>query len=156
METILAVFFAFYMLPCIALIVMLYIDFKNRPAHRREPVQVEHAAAPGTTTISATPGPDVRRDAIQAMRLKANLVGVKGRIISAYLDGLEALGGNGVTMTPPTTLSEFLEGLPTDARRPFTELTSLAEIALYSTHKLNEDTAAKAERLAAGLKNKTG
>jgi len=61
-------------------------------------------------------------------------------------------------MEPHTTLREFLNTttprIPT-ATKPFTELTMMAENALYSARKLDEDTAARAELLAASIKEES-
>jgi len=86
--------------------------------------------------------------------------GIKGRIFSAYLDGLEAVERTtGVPMAPHTTLRESLNAatplLPT-AVEPFSELTTLTEVALYSAHKLDNNTASKAEQLAAIIKKEIG
>ena len=82
--------------------------------------------------------------------------GTKGRVLSAYLHGLGVVEKvTGIPMVPHTTLREFLNAaalqLPT-AIEPFVELTLIAENALYSAHKLDESAAAKAEQLAAIIK----
>ncbi len=84
---------------------------------------------------------------------KYEFTGIKGRILSAYLDGLEAVEKvTGIPIAPHATLREFLNAatprLPM-ATKPFTELTTIAEIALYSAHRLDENTATRAEQLAA-------
>jgi len=84
--------------------------------------------------------------------IKYKLSSIKGRILSAYRSGLEAVENiTGVTMTAHTTLREFLTTATprlSAAARSFSELTSIAEVALYSTHKLEEDMASRAEKLA--------
>jgi len=56
---------------------------------------------------------------------------------------------------PHTTFREYVSTtsplLPT-AIKPFMELTAIAENALYSSHKLDETTVAKAEQLAGTIK----
>jgi hypothetical protein len=93
-------------------------------------------------TPAAAPGP--------------RLTGIKGRIISAYRAGLEAVERlSGISLGPSATLREFLKtaALPTPAAiRQFAELTAIAEITLYSPRRLSEDTAARAEKIAAGIK----
>jgi hypothetical protein len=89
-------------------------------------------------------------------RPKYELADIKGRILSAYLSGLEAVEKKtGISMAAHTTLREFLNmatpQLPSVAK-PFTELTTITEAALYSAHRLDEDTATKAEQLAATIK----
>jgi hypothetical protein len=58
-------------------------------------------------------------------------------------------------MAASTTLREFLKAaasrLP-DIAEPFTELTTLAELALYSARELDETTATRAEQLASTIK----
>ena len=89
-------------------------------------------------------------------RAKYEASGIKGRILSAYLNGLEVVGKvTGISMARHTTLREFLKAvtprLPS-AIKSFTELTTIGEIALYSAHRLNENTAARAELLAGIIK----
>ncbi len=82
--------------------------------------------------------------------------GIRGRILSAYLDGLETVERvTSIPMVPQATLREFLSAVTPrllTAIKPFTELTIAAEIALYSARKLDENTAAIAEQLAATIK----
>ena len=91
-----------------------------------------------------------------APRPKYKLTGIKGRILSVYLNGLGAVERvTSIPMTPHTTLREFLKAATpqlTTAIKPFAELTAIAEMALYSSHKLDENTAARAELLAGIIK----
>ena len=84
-------------------------------------------------------------------RPKYEFTGIKGRILLDYLDGLETVERvTGISMAPYTTLREFLKAATSHlprAIKPFTELTTIAEIALYSAHRLDEDTAARTEQL---------
>ncbi len=89
-------------------------------------------------------------------RPKYELTDIKGRILSAYVSGLEAVEKiTGISMTAHTTLREFLKTatprLPT-AIKPFTELTTIAEVALYSVHRPDEDIATRANQLASTIK----
>ena len=55
-------------------------------------------------------------------------------------------------MSPHATLREFLDtaaSLSPTAIKPFAELTTIAEVAFYSTHRPDEDIATRAEQLAA-------
>ncbi len=87
---------------------------------------------------------------------KLRLTGIKGRILSAYQGGLEAVEKvTGVGMVPNFTLREFLKMatlLPPAPTGQFAELTTIAEITLYSAYSLREDTATRAEQLAATIK----
>ena len=87
---------------------------------------------------------------------KYEFPGIKGRILSAYLNGLGAVEKvTGIPMAPHATLREFVNAvspLLSTAIKPFTELTVIVENVLYSSHKLDENTAAKAEQLAAIIK----
>ena len=87
---------------------------------------------------------------------KYEFTGIKGRILSAYMGGLEAVEKvTSVPMATHITLREFLNivspHLPA-AIKPFTELTTIAEIALYSAHRLDEDIAIRAEQLTITIK----
>ncbi len=87
---------------------------------------------------------------------KPRLTGIKGRILSAYRGGLEAVAKIiGVSMAPNVTLREFLKMatlLSPTATIQFAELTAIAETALYSARSPRKDMAAKAEQLAATIK----
>ena len=82
--------------------------------------------------------------------------GTKGRVLSAYLNGLGVVEKvTGIPMAPHTTLREFLNAVAPQllmAIKPFVELTLIAENALYSAHKLDESIAVKAEQLTAIIK----
>jgi hypothetical protein len=87
---------------------------------------------------------------------KPRLTGIKGRILSAYRGGLEAVEKiSGIVMAPNITLREFLKMatllIPT-AIRQFAELTTIAERTLYSARSPHKDTATRAEQLATAIK----
>ncbi|MFQ6122390.1 MAG: DUF4129 domain-containing protein [Dehalococcoidales bacterium] len=91
-----------------------------------------------------------------ALELKPKFTGTRGRILSAYISGLETVEKmTSLSMAAHTTLREFLKTattrLPT-AIKPFTELTTIAEVALYSARKLDENIATRAEQLATTIK----
>ena len=82
--------------------------------------------------------------------------GIKGRILAAYLSGVEAVERRtSIPTTAHTTLREFLKmathQLPS-VINSFTELTTITEAALYSAHRLGKNIAARAEKLAATIK----
>jgi hypothetical protein len=83
------------------------------------------------------------------------LTGVRGRVLAAYRSGLTAVQKlTGAGMGPDTTLREFLgvASLPSPAARDgFTELTGIAEDALYARSNPRTGTAARAEKLALGI-----
>jgi len=83
---------------------------------------------------------------------KPEFTDIKGRILSAYLIGLESVErATGISMAPHTTLREFLNTATPRLSKTieaFTELTIMAENALYSAHEPDENTAARAERMA--------
>ena len=121
----------------------------------RRRVRTSFPSPPGETVIPEA-GLWESHIVAQAPRPEHEFTGIKGRIFSAYLNGLEAVRRVvSIPMAPHTTLREFLNAatsqLPT-AIEPFTELTTIAEAALYSAHELDEDTAARAEALAAIVK----
>jgi len=128
----------------ISLGLLLFTRVRARPVRPREELVIPEAKLRETPTIAPPP------------RLKHEFTGIKGRILSAYLDGLEIVERvTSTPMAPHTTLREFLNAITPHlltAIKPFTELTIVAEIALYSAHKLGEDTAARAEQLAVNIK----
>ena len=82
--------------------------------------------------------------------------GIKGRILAAYLSGVEAVERRtSIPMTAHTTLREFLKmathRLPS-VINSFTELTTITEVALYSAHRLGKNIVTRAEKLAATIK----
>jgi hypothetical protein len=87
---------------------------------------------------------------------RPRLTGIKGRILSAYWGGLEAIEKMcGTPMAPHITLREFLrmiKALMPKITGQFTELTTIAENALYSGYRQHKDTAAAAEQLAEDIK----
>lgn len=123
---------------------LVYNRVRARPAALREERGIPQPPARELPGVTQPPRP------------KYQLAGIKGRILSAYIDGLEAVEKiTSISMAPHTTLREFLKTatprLPT-AIKPFTELTTIIEIALYSAHRLDEDIANKAEQLATTVK----
>ncbi len=95
-------------------------------------------------------------DVSYPVKAQHEITGVKGSIISAYLRGLEIIEKRTDTlMTAQVTLREFLKTtalrIPA-AARPFAELTSLAEIVLYSARTPEDDVATRAVNLAAEIK----
>ena len=123
---------------------LVYNRVRIRPVSPREERGVPQPQARELPGVTPPPQP------------RYQLTGIKGRILSAYLDGLEAVEKmTSISMAPHTTLREFLKTatarLPT-AIKPFTELTTIIEIALYSAHRLDEDIANKAEQLATTIK----
>ncbi len=128
----------------VSLGLLVFTRVKARPVKPREELAVSEAKPRELPTIGPPPRP------------KYEFTGIKGRIFSAYLDGLEAVEEvTSIPMAPHTTLKEFLDAaislLPA-VTKPFTELTTVAEIALYSAHVLDEDTAIHAEQLTVNIK----
>jgi len=83
------------------------------------------------------------------------LSGIEGRILNAYHRGLDTVEKvTGVDMSPHITLREFLKMtslLAPSALNRFAELTDIAEITLYSNTNPHENTATRAEELAASI-----
>ncbi len=128
----------------ISLGLLVYNRVRTRPIRPREELVIPEAKPREPPTAAPPPEP------------KYEFTAIKDRIISAYLDGLEIVEKvTSIPMMPHITLREFLNAatpqLPR-AIKPFTELTTIAERALYSAHRLGEDTAARAEQLAANIK----
>ncbi|MFQ5996059.1 MAG: hypothetical protein ACE5KP_00330, partial [Dehalococcoidales bacterium] len=123
---------------------LIYNRVRTRPAVLREEKAIPQPLVQELPPVTPPPEP------------KYEFTGIKGRILSAYISGLEVVEKiTGIPMAAPTTLREFLKivtpRLPT-VSQPFTELTMIAEIALYSAHRLDEDIATRAEQLAATIK----
>ena len=82
---------------------------------------------------------------------KTELDDTRNRILSAYNTGLTAIGEiTGVSIAPHTTLREYLNAATprlSNAAKPFSELTTLTENALYSAREYDENTAENAEGL---------
>ena len=128
----------------ISLGLVVFTRVRTRPPRLREEMVIPETGLREPLIVAPAPRP------------KYEVIGIKGRIVSAYLNGLGVVERvTGISMAPPTTLREFLNAaapqLPT-AIKPFVELTLIAESALYSAYKLDESTAAKAEQLVAIIK----
>ena len=87
---------------------------------------------------------------------KHEFIGFKSIILSSYFSAVEAIGNlTGVVLGETMTLREFLKTtapkIATSARS-FTELTALAELALYSTRQLDAETASRAEKQANAIR----
>ena len=82
--------------------------------------------------------------------------GTRSRILSAYLNGLGVVEKvTGVSMEPHTTLREFLNTSASQLPKAinlFTELTVMAEIALYSSYDLTQNEADKAEQISDAIR----
>jgi len=87
---------------------------------------------------------------------RPKLTGIKEQVFSAYRGVIAAIEKiTGVIMSPDITLREFLKmaQLPSPAASDrFTELTSITETTLYSAYIPRKDTATRARRLAANIK----
>lgn len=105
-----------------------------------------------------TDRPAVMREAAvspPSPRPRQGLAGARGGIMRAYLDALEAQErATGIRMEANQTVREFLRAVTARAvsgRGPFTDLTLMAEVALYSAREPDEEMAATAERLATAV-----
>ncbi len=127
----------------VSLGILLYTRVRTRAPSPREETGIPEAAVQELPTVAPPSRP------------RYEFTGIKGRILSAYLNGLAVVEtATGISMASHTTLREFLKA--TTPRLPgaieaFTELTLAAEIALYSVHKLKPSSAARAEQLAAAI-----
>jgi hypothetical protein len=128
----------------ISLGVLIYTRVRAKPSRVRQEVVIPRSITQEPTAIRPSP------------IFKYESTNTRGRILSAYLDGLKVVEKvTGVSMEPHTTLREFLK--TSTPRLPgaislFTELTTMAEIVLYSTRDLTPTTAARAEQIAAAIK----
>lgn len=100
------------------------------------------------------PAPAPLSAAVRAPAVK--LTGIRGSIIAAYRAGLAVIERiSGLRMTPENTLREFLvkaTRLFPILARPLTELTALAERALYANRQPSQQSAAAAARLTDDIK----
>src|SRR4030042_797616 len=87
---------------------------------------------------------------------KPGLTAITLRVISAYRAVLSIIEKvTGVIMAPHVTLREFPRMInlsSPDAAEGFAELTTITETALYSPRESPEKTSARAEKLAAAIK----
>ena len=105
--------------------------------------------------LAAQSLPQIPATTLPLPAAKPVLTGIKGRILSAYTSSLDVIENKtGIAMSPHITLREYLQTttpLLSTAAKAFTELTTIAQVALYSAHSLGEDTAGKAEQLNATI-----
>jgi len=117
---------------------------RTRTPRRREKMVIPEAGLREPLIVAPTPVTEYR------------FGDIKDRILSSYRKTLGiAEEVTGIPMVPNTTLREFLDATTPQlltAIKPFVELTLIAEDALYSTHRLDESIAARAEQLAAIIK----
>ncbi|MFC1870230.1 DUF4129 domain-containing protein [Chloroflexota bacterium] len=117
---------------------------RTTPGRAQREIIITEAGCQQPPMVTATPRPE------------PGFTSIKSRIFSAYGNSLRAVEKIiGMPMAPHTTLREFISAatvLLPGAIKPFTELTMLTEQALYSTQKLDENTAARAELLASTIK----
>ena len=123
---------------------LVYNRTKNRVPRPRKEEFIPQPPTQELPPITPTPRPQYE------------FSGIKGRILAAYLSGVEALERRtSIPKTAHTTLREFLKmathRLPS-VINSFTELTTITEIALYSAHRLGKNIATRAEKLAATIK----
>jgi hypothetical protein len=108
--------------------------------------------APATPQESYIPPPPLAPPPPSLPRL----TGLRGKVLAAYRGALATVEKTaGVVMGPDTTLREFLgtASLPSPAARDtFTELTGMAEGALYSGNAPHREAAARAEKLARDIR----
>jgi hypothetical protein len=86
----------------------------------------------------------------------SGLAGIRGEILTAYLEGRRAVEkASGIHIEPHTTLREYLKQIITEvtatAEQRFTGLTKMAEVALYSAREPDEGMAADARQQAADI-----
>jgi len=128
----------------ISLGVLIYTMVRAKPSRIRQETIAKQSIIQEPVTIRLSP------------RLKYESTDTRGRVLSAYIDGLRVVEKvTGISMEPHTTLREFLKTstprLP-GAINPFTELTVMAETALYSSHEPTLTEVVRAEQIAAAIK----
>jgi hypothetical protein len=132
----------------LALGVLAYTGVRARP--RRVSQEAVAPQGVGREPVSTTPSP----------RRRYEFTGIRGGILSAYLDVLAVVERvTGVSMESSTTLREFLEiSAPHLAGAVvfFAELTTMAEVALYSGRDPDAVAVARAEQIVAIVKEELG
>ena len=127
--------------------ILLSVGLLARKSSRTRTVVMrdEKLAARSLSQVPVTTAP--------LLKVKPLLTDIKGRISSAYTNSLGIIENKtGIVMSPHITLREYLQAvtpLLATAVSAFTELTAIAEVALYSAHRLEGNTAGKAEQLTA-------
>ena len=108
---------------------------------------------------AASPSAGMRRPspAISPPGRLYELSGIRGGVLAAYLQALaDVEAAADIIMAPQTTLREFhkvtTRVVPPAVAASFNELTTMAEVAMYSSHKLDWDAVARAEKLAGGIR----
>jgi len=139
--------------PANILLILLAVGSLGLLLYRRGRSAILTAAAQPVVARPATPQP---LPITPAPIPKHEFIGFKGIILSSYFSAVEEIGNlTGVVLGETMTLREFLKvttpKIATSAR-PFTKLTALAELALYSTRQLNAETASRAEKQASAIR----
>ena len=139
--------------PANILLILLAVGSLGLLLYRRGRSAILTAAAQSVVARPATPQP---LPITPAPIPKHEFIGFKGIILSSYFSAVEEIGNlTGVVLSETMTLREFLKvttpKIATSAR-PFTKLTALAELALYSTRQLNAETASRAEKQASAIR----
>jgi hypothetical protein len=139
--------------PANILLILLAVGSLGLLLYRRGRSAILTAAAQPVVAQPATPQP---LPITPAPIPKHEFIGFKGIILSSYFSAVEEIGNlTGVVLGETMTLREFLKvttpKIATSAR-PFTELTALAELALYSARQLDAETAARAEKQASAIR----
>ncbi len=129
---------------CLSLGLVLYARVKTKPLGPQGEIGMPQAATPGVLTIAPLPRPGYE------------FTGIRGRIFSAYRNGLGAVEkATGISMAPHATLREFLHAVTPrllGTIKSFTELTTITEVALYSAYELDLNSATGAEQLTSVIK----
>jgi len=121
----------------------LVVYKRGRAGQLAESVIVQaQAGEPSAATLMPEPGPKPS--------------GIRGSIISAYTSGADIMARKtGIAILSQATLREFLGAVsplvPSTIDNLFRELTTIAEVALYSASKVDGDMAARARYLTATI-----
>jgi hypothetical protein len=134
----------------LSVVFIMYFRFaKTRPKRTVETDQIPIAAPAITKEAPVT---------LPTAIVERNLEGFSRRVLKAYIGALAvAQSATGSAATPTMTLREYQQtvGLKLgEAQSPFTELTVLAEKALYSAHPTEKADSERAEELASTIRRK--
>jgi hypothetical protein len=122
--------------------------------YRRVTTRVVRADA-GTPALRA--GLPVPAPVAPSSELESHLPGIRGEVLTAYLEGRGAVErSTGIRMESRTTLREYLRLIRTSiteaVEQPFAELTAMTEVVLYSARELDASMATGARQYVADIK----
>jgi tetratricopeptide (TPR) repeat protein len=119
-----------------------------------------HLSTRQVTAIQTSEPGEIQEITLPPSTTKPVKTQLHNRALSAYYRGLAVVEkASAIVMTPSLTLREFVSmvhSLPADIEDKFSELTGIAEIALYAQNALVKESANRAEQLATTIQKELG